>query len=112
MVDSDVVIGLAEENFVGDYYVEDWSMQGIKVDDQSDISNTLLTQEDDLTVLKFTRRFNSEDSLHDLPISKSKPTTFIYAFGSTNTWEFHRERGKLTIDFSKEEFPSSDEKEL
>jgi hypothetical protein len=70
MAESDVAIALPDQNRVGDFFIDEWSLDGVVPDNHNDLIDASFQQDGTSTRLLFKRKLVSEDQQQDFDIIK------------------------------------------
>jgi len=100
MVGADIAIGGVNDDgwsfYFGDRHGTGYNEPPL--DESQDYTLNLVVQNDTHTTLGFSRLLNTGDAVNDFEI-KDEETTIIWAFGSTDSIEYHRgTRGQYTTN--------------
>ncbi|CAM9850698.1 unnamed protein product [Ectocarpus fasciculatus] len=98
MVPADAVIGLPDEGTALEYDLSTYQLSSDNEHETQEISGASVTQVDSTTTLVFTRPLAPTDATKTvLSAEEGEEVTFIWAYGSSNTFEQHENRGDFTV---------------
>eukprot|EP00903_Cladosiphon_okamuranus_P015936 g14720.t1 len=101
MFPGDAVIGLPDNGTVEEYDLTGYSSTSVTESANQEVTGTELTQTTSATTLKFTRPLAPTDtSKIVLSSEEGERTNFIYAWGQSNTLEFHGSDNRGSVSLS------------
>lgn len=97
MIGTDAALVLPEQGTVRDTHIEAQLDAGVITDGHDDITGEWVEQADGTTEAWFTRPLVSSDE-DDVSFAEAGTTTVAWAYGSTNTFALHLQRGTATVE--------------
>ncbi|CAM9712018.1 unnamed protein product [Ectocarpus sp. 12 AP-2014] len=98
MVPADAVVGLPDEGTALEYDLSRSALSSDNEHETQEISGASVTQANSTTILVFTRPLSpTDDSKTVLSAEEGEEATFIWAYGNSNTFQYHGARGDFTV---------------
>jgi hypothetical protein len=97
MVGSDVIMGLPSDSTVYLYDLTAKTTGGIeKMSSQTALSSGAISQASSTTTMTFTVLLDQSS----FDVSRSGPQSFIWAYGTSNSLAYHKDRGAFSLDLT------------